>query len=612
MGEALYDDVVSAGDGGRACRIYAPVGSHEELLPYLVRRLLENGANTSFVNRIVDESLPIDDLIRSPVTELKALQSIPHPRIPLPRDIYGDRLNSAGLDLSDPTVLAPLAAAMEAAAATPWHAEPVIGGVAAGRAGDPTTSPADRRQVIGTVADATAEDVAAAVAAARAAQPDWDGLGGGERAARLETMAALLEAHTPALIALCVREAGRTIPDALGEVREAADFCRYYAACARNDFAEPRSLTGPTGEDNRLSLHGRGVFATISPWNFPIAIFTGQIAAALAAGNTVVAKPAEQTPLTAARVVALFHEAGVPGDALHLTPGPGESVGAALIADPRLAGAAFTGSTETARAINRAFASREGPIPALIAETGGQNAMIVDSSALLEQVVVDVLQSAFDSAGQRCSALRVLFVQRDVADRALAMLAGAMAELRIGDPAYLDTDVGPVIDDDARATLQAHADRMAHEARPIFECPLSADHDHGTFFAPRAFEIEAMAQLDREVFGPILHVVRYAADRLDGVIDAVNATGYGLTLGIHSRIDATVEHIARRVRVGNTYVNRNMIGAVVGVQPFGGEGLSGTGPKAGGPHYLARFASERSIAVNTTASGGNAALMTLS
>src|SRR5437762_10656918 len=394
-------------------------------------------------------------------------------------------------------------------------------------------------------------------------------------------------------VALLAREAGKTRGDAIAEVREAADFCRYYAIGARRQFGDPAALPSPTGEANTLTLRGRGVFACISPWNFPLAIFTGQIAAALAAGNAVAAKPAEQTPLTAAYAVRCLREGGIPADVLALLPGDGEQVGAALVGDPRIAGVAFTGSTQTARAINAALAARPGPIVPLIAETGGQNAIIVDSSALAEQVVADVLVSAFDSAGQRCSALRLLYVQDDIADRLLPMLAGAMAELRIGDPALLATDVGPVIDEPARQALERHAARMAREGRLLYQCPLPAGTEHGTFFAPRAFEIDNAGRLEREVFGPILHVVRWRADRLDAVCDEIAATGYALTLGIHSRIDETVRHVLSRLGVGNTYVNRTMIGAAVGVQPFGGERLSGTGPKAGGPRYLHRFAVER-------------------
>jgi RHH-type proline utilization regulon transcriptional repressor/proline dehydrogenase/delta 1-pyrroline-5-carboxylate dehydrogenase len=420
-----------------------------------------------------------------------------------------------------------------------------------------------------------------------------------------------MERNMPTLMALAVREAGKTVSDAVAEVREAVDFCRYYACRCRRDFAAPLSLNGPTGERNELSLHGRGVFVCISPWNFPLAIFTGQVSAALAAGNAVVAKPAEQTSLIAHHAVTLMHEAGIPANVLQLLPGDGSTVGAPLVNHPLVGGVAFTGSTETARAIHKTLANKSGPIVPLIAETGGQNAMIVDSSALREQVVTDAIASAFQSAGQRCSALRVLYLQSDIADKTVEMLTGAMAEIKIGDPARLSTDVGPVIDAAALEMLEAHAARMAKEARLIYQCDLGSDCDRGTFFAPRAFEIQSIGQLEREVFGPVLHVIRYRASELDAVIDDINATGYGLTVGLHSRIDSTIDYIHARLKVGNTYVNRNQIGAVVGVQPFGGEGLSGTGPKAGGPRYLYRFATERSLSVDTTAQGGNASLMSL-
>jgi RHH-type proline utilization regulon transcriptional repressor/proline dehydrogenase/delta 1-pyrroline-5-carboxylate dehydrogenase len=461
------------------------------------------------------------------------------------------------------------------------------------------------------VVAASPEAVEQALARTAKAAPSWNNTAAERRAALLERAADLYEQHRAALMALIVREGGRTIPAALSEVREAVDFLRYYAARARAEFAMPQCLPGPTGEQDEIGLHGRGVFACISPWNFPLSIFTGQIAAALAAGNAVIAKPAEQTPLVAAAAVRQLLAAGIPGDVLHLLPGDGETVGAALVADPRIAGVAFTGSTETGRAINQSLAARPGPIAPLIAETGGQNAMIVDSSALAEQVVADAIVSAFDSAGQRCSALRLLYVQDDIADRLLPMLTGAMAELSIGDPALLATDVGPVIDEPARQALERHAARMAREGRLLYGCPLPAGAEHGAFFAPRAFEIDSAGRLEREVFGPILHIVRWRADRLDAVCDEIAATGYGLTLGIHSRIDETVRHVLSRLPAGNSYVNRTMIGAVVGVQPFGGERLSGTGPKAGGPRYLHRFAVERTVSIDTTAAGGNATLLSL-
>ena len=613
MGEPLYEQVTPSDAMGIPCRIYAPVGSHEDLLAYLVRRLLENGANTSFVNRIVDEKAPLDEIVADPIAKTRKLPSKPHPGIVLPAKMFGaERKNSAGVDLTDTDALKALQAEVDAAAARDWSAAPLIGGVAsASSAAAAVHSPADRRVKVGMVATATAKEVDAAVARAHRAFPAWSATPAGERAACLDRVADLLESSRGAVIALCIREAGKTIPDAIAEFREAVDFCRYYAARARADFARPMAMPGPTGERNQLSLHGRGVFACISPWNFPLAIFMGQVTAALAAGNTVIAKPAEQTPLIAALAVKLLHQAGVPVDALHLLPGDGPMVGAPLVNDPRIAGIAFTGSTDTARAINRALAAKSGPIVPLIAETGGQNVMIVDSSALPEQVVRDVLISSFQSAGQRCSALRVLFVQEDIAEKLCEMLAGAMAELRVGDPAYLATDIGPVIDADARDMLEKHAARMAREGKLIHEVTPGPDCANGFYTAPRAFRIDGLKRLEREVFGPILHVIHYAADRLDEVLQAVNDTGYGLTLGIHSRIDGKVGYVTERLNVGNAYVNRNMIGAVVGVQPFGGEGLSGTGPKAGGPRYLHRFATERSLTVDTTAAGGNASLLSL-
>ncbi len=612
MGEALYGQIVGTDKMDRPCRVYAPVGSHEELLAYLVRRLLENGANTSFVNRIVDERQPIDEIVADPVARLARLKVKPHPRIPCPVDLYMPaRRNSQGLDLNDPPALTALRDALTEEFRRPWQAAPIIGGIEQSGEGGAVFDPSDRRRRVGTVVMATPEQVDQALARAAASAADWDRRPSGKRAEILEHAADLFEKHRALLIAPIIREGGRTLPAAISEAREAVDYLRYYALRARADFSAAEQLPGPTGERNQLALHGRGVFACISPWNFPLAIFTGQIAAALAAGNAVVAKPAEQTPLAAAEAVRLLHEAGIPGDVLHLLPGTGEAVGARLVGDVRIAGVAFTGSTETARSINQQLARRPGSIVPLIAETGGQNAMIVDSSALAEQVVADVLTSAFESAGQRCSSLRLLYVQDDVADRLLAMLAGAMAELAIGDAALLATDIGPVIDQPARETLDKHAVRMAREGRLIYQCTLPQGLEHGTFFAPRAFEIDGARRLDREVFGPILHVVRWAAGRLDQALDDIEATGYALTLGIHSRIDENVRHILARLRVGNSYVNRNMIGAVVGVQPFGGERLSGTGPKAGGPHYLHRFATERTLATDTTAAGGNATLLSL-
>jgi RHH-type proline utilization regulon transcriptional repressor/proline dehydrogenase/delta 1-pyrroline-5-carboxylate dehydrogenase len=611
MGEELYDQAVGADHLGVQCRIYAPVGAHEDLLAYLVRRLLENGANTSFVNRLADDEAPIATIIADPVTQVETMTVKPHPRIPLPADLFGDRKNSHGVLLSDPATFEPLLQAIGAAVATSLDARPLVGGEGKqGKVRD-VFDPSLRSRRIGSIVEATPALALQAAAAAGAAQPAWDARGGEARAVILSRAADLFERDAALLIGLCVREAGKTIANGLADVREAIDFLRYYANLARADFAGPKLLPGPTGERNEFSLHGRGVFACISPWNFPVAIFTGQIAGALAAGNAVVAKPAEQTPLTAFAATRLLHEAGVPGDVLHLLPGDGPEIGGALVSDRNVAGVAFTGGTDTARRINLLLAERQGPIPPFIAETGGLNAMIADSTALPEQLVKDAVTSAFDSAGQRCSALRVLFLQSDIASKVLKLLSGAMAELKIGDPMKLDTDIGPVIDGEAVATLEAHAKKMSRDGRLIAEADLSGETKDGFFFAPRAFEIDAISRLEREVFGPILHVVRYEASALDKVVEAINATGYGLTLGVHTRIQETADFIRARARVGNLYVNRNQIGAVVGVQPFGGEGLSGTGPKAGGPHYLHRFAVERTACTNTTAAGGNASLLSL-
>ncbi len=608
MGEPLYHQIVSP---DMPVRVYGPVGTHEDLLAYLVRRLLENGANSSFVNRIQDEHFPVSEIVADPVARTAALAAKPHPRIPLPVKLYGaERHNSAGLDLSDPAVIDGLTADMRTAWDAPWEAAPIIGGETLAGAARPVTDPADRRRTVGAVVEADAGTVARALERAASGFRGWSARDVAERAACLDRAADAMEAQRAALMALLVREAGKTIPDALAEVREAVDFCRYYAAQARSGFT-PRVLPGPTGERNELRLSGRGVFVCISPWNFPLAIFMGQVAAALVAGNAVIAKPAEQTPLIAARAVRILLESGVPGDALHLLPGHGAVVGAALVADRRVAGVAFTGSTDTARTIARGLLDRGGAIVPLIAETGGQNAMIVDNSALPEQVVDDVVTSAFRSAGQRCSALRVLFVQDGIAPKVIRMLQGAAAELRLGDPGVLSTDIGPVIDAEALSGLTAHVERMKREATVLIGGTPPDACANGTFLAPHAFEIDSLDRLEREVFGPVLHVVRWSHGHLDRVLEAIEATGYGLTLGVHTRIDRTARTIAARMPVGNIYVNRNMIGAVVGVQPFGGEGLSGTGPKAGGPHYLHRFAAERTVTVNTTAAGGNTSLVSL-
>ena len=608
MGEALHALYREKNMGG-GTRIYAPVGTHEDLLAYLVRRLLENGANTSFVNRLADDEAPIGEIVADPVELLAATQPRRNPNIPLPADILPDRKNSSGFLWSNPVISEPTIAEMQASLKAPQRAVPLVGGEERKGTAAPVRDPSDRNRIVGEVIEASDADVKDALTKAYNARIAWNALGGNKRADILERAADLYEKNRAHLMALAVREAGKSIPNALGEVREAVDFLRYYAGQARKLFEGGIQMPGPTGETNELSLHGRGVFCCISPWNFPLAIFTGQVAGALAAGCTVLAKPAEQTPLIAAAAVKLLHQAGVPVDALHLLPGDGPRIGNALFADPRLAGVAFTGSTDAANAINRALAARTGPIATLIAETGGQNAMIVDSTALPEQVCRDVLGSAFDSAGQRCSALRVLYLQDDVADKMIDIILGAMDELKLGDPMLLETDIGPVIDEEARANLQKHADTIVKEAKLLKKLPVPAELASGVFFPPHVFEISGIQQLKREVFGPVLHIARWKADELGKVCDAINATGYGLTLGIHSRIDATAEFIRDRVHAGNVYVNRNQIGAVVGVQPFGGEGLSGTGPKAGGPHYLQRFSLERTYTVNTTAAGGNASLL---
>jgi RHH-type proline utilization regulon transcriptional repressor/proline dehydrogenase/delta 1-pyrroline-5-carboxylate dehydrogenase len=612
MGEVLYAQIVTTDQSSRPCRIYAPVGSHEDLLPYLVRRLLENGANSSFVNRIVDAKAPIEDIIIDPTEKIRHFSQKPHPKIPNPRNLFGTgRKNSLGFDLSNSEQLNQMADQMISALKQNWHAEPTSAKTSLVQQASAIYDPTDRRRLVGWVTEANDVDIEYALSIASANAQEWAQTSVNTRAEYLEKAADLFEQHRAELMTLAVREAGKTIADAIAEVREAVDFCRYYAEQARKVFAATR-MPGPTGEENWLQCHGRGPIVCISPWNFPLAIFCGQVTAALAAGNPVLAKPAEQTPLIAAYAVRLLHEAGVPPTILQLLPGRGEIVGARLVADLRVKGVIFTGSTETACAINKVIAGRSGPIIPLIAETGGQNALIVDSSALPEQVVVDAINSAFNSAGQRCSALRVLFLQEEIAPKVISMLTGAMAELQVGDPGLLTTDIGPVIDADAKAMLETHAERMNKEGKLLYQVALPSEAKEGTFFAPRAFEINNLSQLSREVFGPILHIIRYKTEELDAVIQAINATGYGLTLGVHSRIGETVDYILKRVHVGNCYVNRNIVGAVVGVQPFGGEGLSGTGPKAGGPHYLYRLCTERSISVNTTAAGGNASLMCLS
>jgi len=607
MGEGLYEGLMAS--RGVAVRVYAPVGGYRDLLAYLVRRLLENGANSSFVHQVADAHVSDEQLLADPVEEARATGFSPHPAIPKPGNLFApERRNSAGVDLSDAGVVAALLGDMRAVWETRATASPIIEGEGAPGAAIDVPDPAAHRRTVGAVVEASAQDVSRAVDIAAAAQPAWNATPASERATILERLADLLERDRAALMALAVREAGKALADALGEVREAVDFCRYYAVMSRRQ-GSPQRLPGPTGELNELSLAGRGVFACISPWNFPLAIFLGQVCAALATGNAVVAKPAPQTPLIAAAAVRLALEAGVPAGVLHLLPG-GPEVGAALTADPRVAGVAFTGSTASARRIARSLLEDESrPLVPLIAETGGLNAMIVDSTSLPEQVTADVVTSAFLSAGQRCSALRLLCLHEDIAPATLRMLFGAMDELVIGDPADPATDVGPVIDAAARGRIEAHIERWRD--RVVHACALPPGLEGGTFVAPTVIRLDAVSDLDVEVFGPVLHVATWKAGRMNETIDQVMASRYGLTLGVHTRIGSAADAVRARAKVGNLYVNRSMIGAVVGVQPFGGEGLSGTGPKAGGPHYLPRFCVERTWTVDTTSAGGNASLLSL-
>jgi len=607
MGEALYARLLED-NPGLACRAYAPVGGHRDLLAYLVRRLLENGANSSFVSVAADPNVPVQALLKRPADIIVSADQARHPKLPLPRDLYGsERRNSKGVEFGHQASLEALLADIKRAAAQTYRADPLLDGKAASGETRPVVSPIDGSTVVGQVTEASTDVVDRAMACARAGFRAWSRTDAETRAKALERAADLMEERRGALLHLLQAEAGKTLDDALSEVREAVDFCRYYAVQGRTLFGSGEPMPGPTGESNVLRLRGRGVFVAISPWNFPLAIFLGQVSAALMAGNTVVAKPAEQTPLIADMAVRILHEAGVNKTALHLVPGDGR-VGARLVEHKDVAGVVFTGSTEVARIINRTLANKDAAIVPLIAETGGINAMIVDATALPEQVADDVVMSAFRSAGQRCSALRLLCVQEDVADRMIEMIAGNARELKLGDPRDVSTHIGPVIDREAKDKLDAHIESMKRQAKVHY-----AGHapGTGTYVAPHIFELNRPHDLAQEVFGPVLHVVRYKADKLEDMIQAIEGTGYGLTLGVHSRIDATVNRIVEALSVGNVYVNRNMIGAVVGVQPFGGHGLSGTGPKAGGPHYLLRFATEQTVTINTAAAGGNANLIAM-
>ncbi|MDR7029623.1 bifunctional proline dehydrogenase/L-glutamate gamma-semialdehyde dehydrogenase PutA [Rhizobium rosettiformans] len=607
MGEALYDTLLSGNDR-IACRIYAPVGGYRDLLAYLVRRLLENGANSSFVAVAGDKNIPVKALLERPTEKLGIGngQSARHSQIPMPLSLYGDRKNSAGFEFGHRDNLERLMVRISQPLGE-IAARPLVPGATGATSDEAVLSPADRARRVGTVRNATPADVDRAFAAGRQGFVRWSRVSVEERAATLEKLADLLEADRDRLLSLLALEAGKTLDDGVAEIREAVDFCRYYAVQARKQFGEAEVMPGPTGELNRLSWRGRGVFACISPWNFPLAIFLGQVSAALVAGNAVIAKPAPQTPLIAFEAVKLFHKAGVPEDVLMLLPGAGD-VGAAIAAHPQLAGIAFTGSTATAQAINRTLAAKNGPIVPLIAETGGMNAMIVDATALAEQVADDVVMSAFRSAGQRCSALRILYLQEDIADGMLEMIEGAARELNLGNPLEITTDIGPVIDEKQKAMLEGHVAEMTRTQKVRYAGKVPAT---GNFFAPHIIELDRPEALTKEIFGPVLHVVRWKAKALDKVIASIDATGYGLTLGVHSRIEATIRTVTEALDTGNIYVNRNMIGAVVGTQPFGGSGMSGTGFKAGGPAYLSRFALEQVISVNTAAAGGNASLIAI-
>ena len=602
MGTALHQQLLAR---GFSCRIYAPIGSYKELLPYLVRRLLENGANTSFVNQIANDAASIEELIANPIHKVQARESIANPAIPLPQDIFPGRVNSQGINITNSLDLQQLT----------LKVNPFLEKTYSINMGSKNTdskslcNPADLKDTLGQRVDMSAEEVAAALDLAHAAFPQWDATPVTVRADMLRKAADLLEQNTPELIALLIRESGKVLADALSEIREAVDFCRYYALQAERNFM-PMELPGYTGETDTLHLRGRGVLLCISPWNFPLAIFLGQVAAALVTGSCVLAKPADPSSIISAKVVDLLYLAGIPKDVCQLLWASGRDVGDAVLSRAECAGVIFTGSNATSKIIQRQLAANDHAIVPFIAETGGINAMIADSSALPEQLVSDVVLSAFGSCGQRCSALRVLCIQEDVADRVLEMLIGAMQQLNIGDPRYYSTDIGPVIDTKAKDDLQGYITKMKAESKLLYECQLPGGLS-GHYIAPCVFELDTIEQLQREVFGPVLHVVRYKAQDLDSLLDQINALGYGLTFGVHSRIDTTIDKIKQKIRVGNVYVNRNMIGAVVGLQPFGGCGLSGTGPKAGGPHYLLRLCNETTVCTDTTAAGGNASLMAM-
>ncbi|MCW8927119.1 MAG: bifunctional proline dehydrogenase/L-glutamate gamma-semialdehyde dehydrogenase PutA, partial [Xanthomonadales bacterium] len=595
MGDLLHMQLAKGiGSSPAPVRVYAPVGAHEDLLPYLVRRLLENGSNSSFVNRFLDKKVPVAQIATDVQSDVEASPSRRHTAIPLPVDILraggDDRPDTHGIDLSNPDAVSRLLEVVEPLARKTWVAGPIIGGEMNTEGGEAVTSPTDTSTIVGYCRKASAEEVNKALEVAADSQPAWDALGGDARAEILERAADIMQSRMSELVALIAYEAGRTLNDGVSEVREAVDFLRYYAQQARKRFSAPETSIDPLGRASQFSLHGRGVFFCVSPWNFPLAIFTGQVAAALAAGNSVIAKPADPTPLIGAESIKILHEAGVPGDVVNLVPGRGRLLGEIINTDPRIKGVAFTGSTEVALNIQRTLVERGGEVPAFIAETGGQNSMVVDSSSLPEQVVDDAIRSAFLSAGQRCSALRVMYIQDEIADRIIRMLKGAMAELSVNRPWRLATDVGPVIDQAAKEELLQHVENMKKEAVLHYACDVPEDLQDGTYVPPHLIELKTVRQLPGEVFGPILHVIRFRRTEFDKLIDEINSTGFGLTLGVHSRIEKFANDVVNLTRVGNNYINRNMVGAVVGVNPFGGQGLSGTGPKAGGPNYMTRFA----------------------
>ncbi|MFV1010975.1 bifunctional proline dehydrogenase/L-glutamate gamma-semialdehyde dehydrogenase PutA [Wolbachia endosymbiont of Nasonia vitripennis] len=616
MGEDLYDYAMSELATSISCRIYAPVGKRSDLLPYLVKRLLENGANSSFVNKINDPNVKIEELVSDPLEKAKSLEYEPHQNIPLPQDIFGEeRKNSLGMDISDSITVSQFANDIKKFSEKKWQVGPIIDGKALLDSAEfiEVVNPAHLENVIGEVSSTTSAQALNALEIAHSAFTKWQNISAEERAKCLEKAADLLEERMKELVYILILEAGKILSDAIAEVREAIDFLRYYAMIAKNELNDWKKLPGPTGEDNFIFFEGRGVFLCISPWNFPLAIFIGQVSAALVAGNAVLAKPAEQTPIIAYEAVKILHEAGIPKNVLHLVPGDGRYLGKILVPDNRISGVAFTGSTQTAQIINRMLASRDGPIVPLIAETGGLNAMIVDSSALLEQVTKDVLISAFRSGGQRCSALRVLFIQEDIAEKQIKMICNAAQELKIGDPIQLSTDIGPIIDKASIDMLTKHTEKISRDedSNLLSKVPMDTNSYNGYFFPPYIYEIQKISQLKQEVFGPILHIIRFNKSQLNEVISDINNTGYGLTFSLQSRVQSKIDLISKKISVGNVYINRNQIGAAVGMQPFGGRGLSGTGPKAGGPNYLQRFSIEKVVSVNTTACGGNITLACL-